>query len=73
MDNLNVMLEGLFYQFCTIAKWVFVFRIASDGIKKANTGDLSGVFQSLLHGTIGYGSLYLSVSILDSVQDAFKK
>lgn len=73
MHNLNVMLEGLFYQFCEVAKWIFVFRIASDGIKKANSGDIDGVLHSVLHGTIGYGSLYLSVGILDAVQTAFKK
>lgn len=72
MDNLNSVLETFFYQFCGIAKWVFLIRIASDIIKRGNEGDIEGIIKSLLSGVIGYGSLYSIAGVLDSVQKSFK-
>jgi len=73
MDALDTLLETFFYQFCSIAKWIFAIRIASDIIKRGNDGDIEGLIKSVLTGCIGYGCLYAVVGVLNSVQGSFIK
>lgn len=70
MDNLNAVLEGFFYKFCDIAKWVFAFRMASDAIKRGNEGDFMGALKAIGNGGLGYGCLYSIVYVLNLIQSA---
>ncbi len=76
MDALNVLLEGLFFRFCTVAKWIFAFRVVSDVIKRGNESDLQGLLKAVGAGAVGYGTLYSIVYILNLVEstviEAFK-
>jgi hypothetical protein len=73
MDKINGVLEMFFYQFCSMAKWVFAIRMASDSIKRGNDSDIEGIIKSVINGGVGYGSLYAIVSILNAVQNSFDK
>lgn len=70
MDHLNTVLEGFFYKFCDVAKWVFAFRMASDAIKKGNESDFMGAIKAIGSGGLGYGTLYSIVYVLNLIQDA---
>lgn len=73
MDALNNVFELFFYQFCSIAKWIFAMRIAADIIRKGNESDIEGLIRSVVSGGLGYGCLYAIVNILNSVENAFIK
>jgi phage gp36-like protein len=73
MNNLNAVLELIFFQFCSVAKYIFAIRIASDVIKKSNENDIQGIIHAVISGGIGYGCLYSIVSVLDAVQNSFVK
>lgn len=73
MNEVDVLFESFFYDFCSLAKWIFAIKMVSDVLKKATCSDTEGVIRSLLNGVVGYSSLYFIVKILDRVELAFLK
>ena len=73
MEKLDALFKSFYFGFADVAKWIFCIKIARDIIKNMESSDIHGVLKSLMNGSAGYACIYAANTVLESIQQAFKK